>query len=311
MADSRISARTGGVVNLNVTFYRDGVPFDPCRIRHIDIYEGCEKPENLVAQIPIDPDTGYPSPLIRIEQPTVNPNPTGICGTSPVGPCGTDPVPAPPITFKPGQYILPFLVPTTFRAPQAYIDVWRFIADDCETGSLGTEPNEVGEDEFDEDNDEDEDSPCERFNPDVPANWQSISNKFFVFPDGVFGDDGLVVPRLGFEALDKIFKKPEVRTLEVGMMPLPLYDFDFNRIAPLIPRLRATITIETDAMEILVKDAPCRIGIRQGTYRANPFTIQYTLDTNQFLVGTYQYRITVFLPNGETRVTDPFRVTIY
>lgn len=286
MADPRISARTGGVVNLNVTFYRDGVPFDPCLIRHIDIYEGSEKPENLVATIPIDPGTGYPSPLLRV----YDLNPTGACGTAP-DPNGTPLV---------GQYILPFLVPTTFRAPQAYIDVWRFIADDCGSVDIGTEPIPP----VDQD-------PCDRFSPDTPDNWLSVSNKFFVFQDGIFGDDGLVVPRLGFEALDKIFKKPEIRTLEVGIMPLPLYDFDFNRIAPLIPRLRATITIETDSYEILVKDAPCRIGIRQGTYRANPFTIQYTLNTNTFLVGTYQYRITVFLPNGETRVTDPFRLTIY
>ena len=300
MGDPRISGRTCGVVDLNVTFYKNGVPFDPPCIRHVDIYEGCEKPENLVASIPIDLGPTYPSPIIRVVQDTINPNPTGICGTSPVGPCGTDPMPAPPVTFKAGQYILPFFVPSTFRAPQAYVDVWRFV-DSCDGSGCGTDPGTEPVSPPD---------PCDRFSPTIPANWQSVSNKFFVFPDGVFADDGLVVPRLGFEALDKIFKKPEVRTLEVGMMPLPLYDFDFNRIAPLIPRLRATITIETDANEILIKDAPCRIGIRQGTYRANPFVIQYTLDTNNFLVGTYQYRMTVFLPNGETRVTDPFRLSI-
>jgi hypothetical protein len=309
MGDPRISARTGGIVNLNVTFYRDGVPFNPCRIRHIDIYEGCEKPENLVASIPIDPGSGYPSPLVQVvDTSVVNHNPTGPCGSAPIGPCGTDPVAPPPIVYKTGEFILPFFVPTTFRAPQAYVDVWRFISDDCGS-SLGTEPAEINESEMgDEDEDEDGDH---HQDPEVPENWQSVSNKFYVFQDGIFADDGLVVPRIGFEALDKLFKKPEVRTLEVGMMPLPLYDFDFNRIAPLIPRLRATILIETDAFEILVNNEPCRIGIRQGTYRANPFTIQYTLDTNRFLVGTYQYRITLFLPNGETRVSDPFRVTIY
>lgn len=315
MGDPRISAHTGGIVNLNVTFYRDGVPFDPCRIRHIDIYEGCEKPENLVASIPIDPsNTGYPSPLLRIvDTSVVNPNPTGACGTNPIGPCGTDPVPAPPVVYKVGEYILPFFVPTTFKAPQAYMDVWRFISDGCDGSNLGTEPAEINESEvdFDADGDDNDDDAIDDDDPEIPENWSSVSNKFFVFPDGVFADDGLVVPRIGFEALDKIFKKPEIRTLEVGMMPLPLYDFDFNRIAPLIPRLRATILIETDAYEILVNNEPCRIGIRQGTYRANPFTIQYTLDTTKFLVGTYQYRITLYLPNGETRVSDPFRVTIY
>lgn len=304
MGDPRISGKTCGIVDLNVTFYKNGVPFNPCLIRHVDIYEGCEKPENLVASIPIDPGAGYPSPILQVVQDTVNPNPTGVCGTSPIGPCGTDPMPAPPVVYKPGEFILPFFVPTTFKAPQAYIDVWRFI-DDCGDGcgtNPGTEPVP------------DTDCGCANHGamcPQIPSNWQSVSNKFFVFPDGVFADDGLVVPRLGFEALDKIFKKPEIRTLEVGIMPLPLYDFDFNRIAPLIPRLRATITFETDANEILIKDAPCRIGLRQGTYRANPFTIQYLLDTSTFLVGTYQYRVTVFLPNGETRVSDPFRITIY
>lgn len=303
MGDPRISGQTCAIVDLNVTFYKDGVPFDPCLIRRVDIYEGCEKPENLVASIPIDPGPGYPSPIIRVIDAVVNPNPTGVCGTSPIGPCGTDPMPAPPIVYKTGQYILPFFVPPTFRAPQAYIDVWRFV-DTCEgTCEPGTAPIP--------------DTGCGcavdhgNMCPTMPSNWQSVSNKFFVFPAGVFADDGLVVPRLGFEALDKIFKKPEIRTLEVGIMPLPLYDFDFNRIAPLIPRLRATITFETDANEILVKDAPARIGIRQGTYRANPFTIQYTLNSADFLVGTYQYRVTVYLPNGETRVSDPFRLTIF
>lgn len=282
MGDPRTSARTGGVVDLNVTFYRDGVPTDPFKIRHIDIYEGSEKPENLVAQIPIDPASGYPSPLIQE---------TDSTGT--------------PI---PGFFILPFTVPTTFRAPQAYVDVWRFLADDPGSVGLGTEPAEIDEIDDDDDDIDEDDSELE---PEIPLNWSSVSNKFFVFQDSFYGDDGLVVPRLGFEAMDKLFRKPEVRTLEVGMMPLPLYDFDFNRIAPLIPRLRATITIETDACEILVKDSPCRIGVRQGTYRANPFTVQYTLDTNAFLVGTYQYRITLYLPNGETRVSDPFRMSIY
>lgn len=256
MGDPRISGRTGGVIDLNVTFFENGVATDPYLLRRIDIYEGSEKPENLVAQIPINPVTGYPDPVLR-ELDSNN-------------------------VIKPGVFILPFQVPNSFKAPQAYIDVWRFLPHD--PGSAGIDDETI---------------------------WAQQCFKFFVFQDSFYGDDGLVVPRLGFEALDKLFKKPEIRTLEVGMMPLPLYDFDFNRIAPLIPRMRATITIETDAREVLVQNAPCRLGIRQGSYRANPFTVQYTLDTNAFLTGTYQYRITLYLPNGETRVSEPFRLTVY
>lgn len=255
----RISSRTGGTVDLNVTFYRNGVAEDPFAIRRIDIYEGSEKPENLVAQIPIsDPtDALYPAPLLK-----------PLMGTgSPI----------------PGAFILPFDIPSTFNAPVVYLDVWRFIGTDLGTGG--------------DLNDE--------------TLWSSQCNKFWVFPDGFYLDDGLVVPRFGFEALDKTFRKPEVRSLEVGLMPLPLYDFDFNRIAPIIPQLRALITIQTENCELLVDRAPCRIGIRQGSYRTNPFVIQYQLDTADFLVGTYVYRITLLLPNGETRVSEDMRITIH
>ena len=246
----RISARTGGIVDLNVTFYRNGVAEDPFLIRRIDIYEGSEKPENLVAQIPIPADSSYPSPLGK----------TG-----------------------PGAFVLSLDIPTTFNAPSVYLDVWRFIGSDPGTGA----------------DIEDE------------SLWSSQCNKFWVFPDGFYLDDGLVIPRFGFEALDKVFRKPEVRSLEVGLMPLPLYDFDFNRIAPIIPQLRALITMQTENCEILIDRDPCRIGIRQGSYRTNPFVVQYQLDTSNFLTGTYVYRITLLLPNGETRVSDDFRLTIH
>lgn len=308
MGDPRISARTGQVVDLVTTFYHGGVPMDPFMIRRVDIYQSCERPENLVATIPIGIGSAYPSPLLR--------QPIGT-----VGPCGTEPPPA----VAPGVFILPFLVPENFRAPQVYIDVWRFLGSDPGSAGIGTDPDDVvgvgdeddenevigiGEEEDEDDepnNDFDNDA---SFPPDDDALWISQSNKFFVFPDSFFADDGLIIPRLGFEALDKVFYKPEIRTLEVGIMPLPLYDFDFNRVAPIIPHLKAFITIETDNAEVLVNNAACRLGIRQGTFRANPFTVQYTLNTQSFLIGTYQYRITVMLPNGETRVSAPFRLTI-
>ena len=248
----RISGRTNASIALSVTFYRGGVPEDPFAIRRIDIYEGNEKTENLVAQIPIpEPsESGYPAPLI----------------------------PGP----GPGQFTLIFDVPADFNAPSGYVDVWRFI---------GTDPG-TGADLDDE------------------TKWFASCNRFYLYPDGFYVDDGLVVYRFGFEALDKIFKKPEVRDLEVGLMPLPLYDFDFNRVAPIMPQLKAFITIETEHCERLVDNQPCRIGIRQGSFRTNPFNVQYRVDTTSFLVGTYKYRITLELPNGTKLVSDDFRLTI-
>lgn len=181
-----------------------------------------------------------------------------------------------------GVYTFLFDVPADFEAPGAYVDVWRFIGSDPGTGGDITDE----------------------------TTWIAQCNKFWVFPDGFYLDDGLVIPRFAFEALDKTFKKPEVRTLEVGLMPLPLYDFDFNRIAPIIPQLRAYITIETTNCEVIVNNEPCRIGLRQGSYRTNPFVIQYTVDTQPFLIGTYLYKIKLDLPNGETRVSDPMYLTI-
>lgn len=307
MGDPRISARTGQVVDLKTTFYQNGVPTDPFMIRRIDIYQSCERPENLVATIPISTGSGYPSPLLR------------EFVTGPIGQCGTEPAPG---AVMPGVFILPFLIPENFRAPQVYIDVWRFLGSDPGSAGIGTDPDDVvgAGDEADEvvgveEEEGEENEPFDfdkdsSFPPDDDALWIAQSNKFFVFPDSFFADDGLIIPRLGFEALDKIFYKPEVRSLEVGIMPLPLYDFDFNRIAPIIPHLKAFITIETDNAEVIVNNAPARLGIRQGTYKANPFTVQYTLNTANFLIGTYQYRITVLLPNGESRVSAPFRLTI-
>jgi hypothetical protein len=96
----------------------------------------------------------------------------------------------------------------------------------------------------------------------------------------------------------------------VGLMPLPLYDYDHNLVDPLIPLLEPTISISTQRCELLVDNAPCRIGLRHGSYRSNPFVIQYDLDTSLFLKGTYQYSIKVTLPDGKSRVSQKFILTI-
>jgi hypothetical protein len=245
-----------------VTFYLNGIPTDPFAIRRVDIFEEVEKPENLVAQVPVvEPDaTGYPDPLIKVTDATGSP--------------------------LPGQFLLVFDIPRDFNAPAAYIDVWNFIGTDP-AGTGGTAVDLTDE-----------------------SIWSQQCNKFFVFSEGFFADDGLVTPRIGFEALDKTFKKPEVRNLEIGIMPLPLYDFDFNRFAPLIPQSRAFITIQTENCEVLLDNQECTLGIRQGSFRANPFVIQCQINTADFLVGTYIYRVTLQLPNGETRVSGDFRIQI-
>lgn len=250
----RISARTGQLVDLNVTISRSGVPTTPFALRRIDIYYQAVSDDNLVAQILFsEPDqTGYPSPAT--------------------------------IT-NPGEFSVEFLVPTSFEEG-IYFDVWRFIGD---------EPEDLSD--FDFDNED---------------NWISQCNKFWVFPDKWFLDDGLITPRFGFEPLDNRFTKGAVANLEVALMPLPLYDYDRVRMGPLIPQICPFITIETEEGEVLqgLEKQPCKIGLRQGSYRTNPYVIQCALDTTAFLKGTYTYKIILELPNGEVRVSEPFRFKI-
>jgi len=250
---TRTNGRVGQVSNLDVTFYRNGIPTDPYAIRRIDIYVGSVKASNLVAQVILpDPDNSeYPDPLQTIS---------------------TDP----------GFFRLPFSVPEDFVTNRMYFDVWRFLADDPGTdGDL-----------------DDEDL------------WLSKCNKFWVFPDGFHVDDGLLTLRLAFEPLDFQFKKGEVRTLEVGVTPLPLYDHDSNFSNPLIPQLTPYISIETDQGELLVDNAAGVMGLRQGSFRTNPFVCQFNLDTSNFLIGTYLYRVRVDVPTGDTLISPDLRFNI-
>ncbi len=92
-------------------------------------------------------------------------------------------------------------------------------------------------------------------------------------------------------------------------MPLPLYDFD-NKIATIIPFLKAYISLYTDNCEILIDKHPMQIGLRQGTYRTNPFTLRYKFDTMIVLKGSYKYKVEVVLPNGESRVSPMFDIQV-
>lgn len=275
MPYSRISGRLGQQLDLNVTFYNNGVPADPYALRRIDIYRGSVKDENLVAQIVISApdDPSYPYPLVREEQD------------------GTE-VPT-EIGIKPGVYHYLFDVPATLVAPDIYFDVWHYIGAPLGAAGLGSGSEGTFPDWDDE------------------TRWQSQCNKFWLYSDSWSGDSGLIIPRLGFEPLDYKLKKPEIRTMEVGIMPLPLYDFDYA-ILQVIPQLQAFIRMETENCEVLSgwEERAATIGIRQGTYRSNPFTVQFQVDTANFLIGTYRYRVILKLPNGEKRVSDDLRLMI-
>jgi hypothetical protein len=251
-------------------------------MRRVSIYRSAVAEENLIAEIPfVDPgDPDYPAPA-----------------TQDVDAAG-DPIP--------GAYTLVWDVPVEgIPTPDIFFDVWEFIADDC-TGSgggdIGSDPSNV--------------DPC----LDDEDLFVSQCCQFWLYPDSFFMDCGLEVFRVGFEALDIIIRFPECRTIEVGMMPLPLYDFNFNKFAPIIPHLRATITIWTENDEVIVEDAPMSIGLRQGSFRSNPFTLQYLFCTEGITredgcvipihKGTYKYRVTLCLPNGETRVSQDFTLQV-
>lgn len=208
-------------------------------------------------------------------------DPTDVSYPSPIG---RDEDSVGPI---PGRFFYDLLIPDDFTVPSIYIDEWLFIGDEM-VGSGGSA--------IDLDDETLWDSQCNRF-------WAYPSNDWYI-------DDGLISARFGFEPLDRHFIKTEIKPLEVGIMPLPLYDFDYNRVAPLIPRLVATIDIETLNNEIIYEALPCTIAIRQGSYRTNPFVVRYVLDTNALLMGTYRYRITLHMPNGETRVSPSLVFTV-
>lgn len=276
----RISGRVGQLVDLNVDFMHNGVLADPFAIRHIEIYKTQVLPHNKLATIPIvDPtDPLYPSPVFQEYIETE----AGLCGTEP---------PAPTELIA-GKYHLPFSIPTDFESPDVYFDVWYYFPEDpC--GSLGSEGTS-----------------CDIDSGLYDSMLIKCCHRFWVYPDEWMCDDKLQTIRFGFEPLDQKFYSPEERPLEVGLMPLPLYDYNYNLVTPMIPFLQPTITIETQNNELLVCDEACRIGIRQGSYRSNPWVVQYDLDTTRFLKGTYRYFIKLKMPNGSTRVSRKFIITI-
>jgi hypothetical protein len=273
----RISARRGETVSLNVNFYKNGQLTDPYAIRYVEIYRTNVTAANKVAVIPINRlDENYPLPLVRTPHDPV----AGNCGTEDVS------------QVDQGSFILPFSVPVDFAVPDVYYDVWYYFASDpC--AAVGTDVTS-----------------CDYEDSSYADQLLKCCHRFWVYPEDWFCSDKLQTIRFGFEPLDQKFYTPERRPLEVGLMPLPLYDYNFNLVNPMIPYLNPTIRIETQRAELLVSDAPCTIGLRQGSYRSNPYVIQYDLDTNSFLKGTYQYQIKLTLPDGSTRVSKKFIFTV-
>lgn len=298
----RISARQGQTVDLDAAFYNGGVPADPFALYKIDIYKTQPIGVNLVVTVPIvgPGTTDYPYPVQTEPAPlgTVS-NGFGTVRTItlesslpyPVQhehfagtPTILDDTPA----TAPGKYHLIFDVPRDWAAPDVYFDVWSYYPIDPCTGT----------------------SSCDLDDPETQKQLLSVCHRFWLYPDDWFSGDGLQTVNFGFEPLSQRFHSPEIRPLEIGLMPLPLYEYDYNLVTPLIPFLKPSITISTMNCETLVENDAMSIGLRQGNYRSNPWVLKYLIETTKFLKGTYKYRVTLSLPDGTSRTSSDFIFTI-
>lgn len=272
MADTRISGRVGQIVNLDVTFYNNGTAADPFAIRKIEIYKTSIAPHNLIKTINVvgPTDDTYPSPVSRVGVET-----------------NTEP------TVLPGQYVYAYTPDASLVVPDVFFDVWYYHPADPRPGECtGTDnPTECEIDQYDD-------------------SLLRCCHRFWLYPDGWFCGDQLESIEFGFEPLNQKFFQPERKQLQVGLMPLPLYDFNRALVLPMMPHLKGTITISTHSCEPLVTDAVMNIGLRQGSYRTNPYVLRYELDSTGFLKGTYKYRITITLPDGSTRTSPDYNLVI-
>jgi hypothetical protein len=291
----------GDTITLNTRFLKNGVPKDPYAIRAVRIYKGSVREENLVTEIvfPCPGETGYEDALEKYLRrvPDTSDVEIGECGTGPVGPCGTD-LTASDIKYCEGLYLLDLCLSPEIFDTGVYFDVWCFIGDEEDLYDTNNDctisPTEAAAD-----------VDCD--NEDL---WTCTCNRFYVREGGWHTSDDLESIRIGFEPLDTLYHQPEKRWLEVGMMPLPLYDFNYKKMAAIVPSLQATITIETQNNEVVVDEEKMCIGVRSGSYRTNPYVLKYLLDTTRFLKGTYRYQVTIHLPDGTTQVSSFFNLTI-
>lgn len=191
-----------------------------------------------------------------------------------------------------GKYILTYAPAADSEVPNVYFDVWEYFADDPRPEDCAsTDATECDLDDY-------------------ASALLKCCHRFWLFPDNWLCSDDLETVNFGFEPLNQRFNSPEKRPLQVGFMPLPLYDYNRALVNPMLPYLQATITVKTRSCELLVDAEEMRIGLRSGSYRNNPYVFKWDLDTTRFLKGTYQYRITVTLPDGSTRVSPDCFFTV-
>jgi len=286
----RISGRTGNLIDLNVDFYNNGKLDDPFWIQRVEIYRCSVSPANLEAVISFaDPtDLIYPAPAC---QETI-PVDVGQCGTAP--PANPTPIP--------GKYHLPFLIPSDFKAPDVYIDVWYFYP---KNPCLGDQYPDVC-DPSDITSGFQVDPLCDPTDPIFYDQLVTCCHRFWVYPDSWMCDDKLQTVNFGFEPLNTRFNSPETKPLEVGLIPLPVYSYNKSLVDSLIPFIKGSITVGTQYCDVLVQDAPMDLGFRQGNYRSNPWVVKWNLDTTTFIRGSYWYQVKLTLPDGSTRVSQKF-----
>jgi hypothetical protein len=231
------------------------------------------------------PQTPYAIREINIYRGSIRPG--NIVATIPFPDPDTTNYPFPASEMATGEFIVPFLVPDNFVTCDIYFDVWSFIGTD--PGAIGTDPG------------------C------IPANdtnlWVSQPGMFWVFDDIWISNDQLKTLRLGFDPLDKQLRGGELRTIEVAVYPLPLHDYDYNVLAPIIPQLSPTITIHSSYDELIIFDAPCRMGIRQGANLNAPYVIQCFIDTRTLVRGMYKYTVKVNI-DDKVMISPRFNFTI-
>lgn len=192
----------------------------------------------------------------------------------------------------PGKYILTYVPASDSDVPSVYYDVWQYYAEDprpegCVTGD-----------------------PTECDLEDYESSLITCCHRFWLYPDQWYCTDDLEVINFQFEPLGQKFFSPEVKPLQVGYMPTPLYDFNRALVMPMMPFLRATITVSTQNCELLIDNEDMSTILRTGSYRTNPYVFKWNLDTSRFLKGTYKYRVKIAMPDGSTRVSPDFNFSV-
>jgi len=196
--------------------------------------------------------------------------------------------PSPLSTDTTGEYVASFEVPAEYEEGQ-YIDVWYYVPSDPGSGDLGDYE-------------------------------QTTTGQFILGTDNWFGDDELRSVDFDIDPLSNKFIKGEVKDLEIGLVPLPLYDYNVELISSLIPHLSADITILTQSNEVVTyadgseagtfSDMPMSIGLREGRYRSNPYVLRILIDTSNFYKGTYKYSIKITLPNSKIIMSKWYNFSI-